>query len=272
MSEDVTVQAARAISEKVSGPFPKTALVLGSGLGPFADGMQADAIIPYDQIPGFPVSTVQGHSGRLVVGSAGGVPLVCMQGRMHLYEGHPAAKLAVAVRTLRRLGVETLILTNAAGGATLEMTAGTLMILDDHINLSGHNPLIGPNDESVGPRFVDMSEPYDPPLRALMKQAAAETGVEVKSGVYLQVSGPNFETPAEVRAFARLGADAIGMSTVPETLVARHCGMRVAALSVITNLGSGLSPHALSHAETISEADKAFDRVSRLMLAFLKKL
>ncbi len=272
MSEDIAGRAAEAIRSQVSGDFPKIALVLGSGLGPFADALEQEAVIPYDRIPGFPVSTVQGHAGRLVIGTVGGIRVACMQGRMHLYEGHPASSLAVSVRALKRLGVETLVLTNAAGGLRADLTPGSLMLLDDHINFSGHNPLTGPNDEAVGPRFVDMTDAYDPALRKLMAEAAAETGVSLKSGVYLQVAGPNFETPAEVRAYAILGADAVGMSTVPETLVARHAGMRVAAVSVITNLAAGLSGHALSHAETIEEAGKAFDEMSRLVTRFLQKL
>lgn len=272
MSEDVTIRAAEALRAAVPGAFPKVALVLGSGLGPYADTLGASVAVPYDRIPGFPVSTVQGHAGRLVVGTVGATRVACMQGRMHLYEGHPAASLAVSVRTLKRLGVETLVLTNAAGGLRADLTPGSLMMLEDHINFSGHNPLTGPNDEAVGPRFVDMTDAYDPGLRRRLAEAAAETGVELKAGVYLQVAGPNFETPAEVRAYRILGADAVGMSTVPETLAARHAGMRVAAVSVITNLAAGLAGHALSHAETIEEAGKAFGEMSRLMNAFLQKL
>jgi inosine/guanosine/xanthosine phosphorylase family protein len=272
MAEDIVAAAAEAVAREVAGPFPRTALVLGSGLGPFADAMEIDSVVPYDRIPGFPSSTVQGHAGRLVIGRAGGTPLVCMQGRMHLYEGYEPARLAVSVRTLKRLGVETLVLTNAAGGLNPAFGPGTIMIMDDHINLSGANPLIGPNDDRVGPRFVDMTDAYDPELRRLLHEAAREAGVPVQSGVYLQVAGPNFETPAEVRAYRILGADAVGMSTVPETLVARHAGMRVAGISVITNLAAGLAGHALSHAETIEEAGKAFDGMSRLLNGFLGKL
>lgn len=272
MPEDIAGQAATAIAEQYDGAFPKVALVLGSGLGGFAEAMQVDAAIPYAQINGFPVSTVQGHAGRLVIGTAGGAPVACMQGRMHLYEGHPAPSLAVSIRALRRLGVETLVLTNAAGGLRPDLTPGSLMAIEDHINLSGFNPLIGPNDEAVGPRFVDMTDAYDPALRALLDQAAAAQDVELKRGVYLQVAGPNFETPAEIRAFRTLGADAVGMSTVPETLVARHCGMRVAAVSLITNLAAGIADHPLSHAETLSESAKAFDPMSRLIIDFLGRL
>ncbi|MDQ0465607.1 inosine/guanosine/xanthosine phosphorylase family protein [Caulobacter ginsengisoli] len=268
----IAAKAAAAISARYSGPFPKVALVLGSGLGGFGETMQVTEAIPYAEIEGFPVSTVQGHAGRLLIGKAGAADVVCMQGRMHLYEGHPPASLAVAIRALRRLGVETLVLTNAAGGLRPDLTPGSLMAIEDHINLSGFNPLIGPNDEAVGPRFVDMTDAYDPALRALLGQAAAAQGVDLKRGVYLQVAGPNFETPAEIRAFRTLGADAVGMSTVPETLVARHCGMRVAAVSLITNLAAGIADHPLSHAETLSESAKAFGPMSRLITDFLGKL
>lgn len=268
MTTDRIQQAADAISARLKGAFPKIVLVLGSGLGPYADTLQDAIAIPYGDIPGFPMSTVAGHSGRLVIGKAGGLPVACMQGRMHLYEGHEAASLALPVRTFKRLGAETLLLTNAAGSLDRDMGPGSIMIVEDHINLTTRNPLIGPNDESIGPRFFDMSEAYDPALRADLKAAADAAGVPVRSGVYVQVLGPNFETPAEIRAFRILGGDAVGMSTVPETLVARHCGLKVAALSLITNLGAGLAGHALSHEETIEEAGKAAQSVTRLLDAF----
>jgi inosine/guanosine/xanthosine phosphorylase family protein len=269
MIDDLAGPASEAIAARHGGAFPKVALVLGSGLGGFGDTMKIDAAIPYGEIRGFPVSTVQGHAGRLLIGTAGGAPVVCMQGRTHLYEGHAPTSLAVSIRALRRLGVETLVLTNAAGGLRPDLTPGSLMAIEDHINLSGFNPLIGPNNEAVGPRFVDMTDAYDPGLRAILDEAAAAQGVELKRGVYLQVAGPNFETPAEIRAFRVLGADAVGMSTVPETLVARHCGMKVAAVSLITNLAAGIADHPLSHAETLAESAKAFDPMSRLITDFL---
>ncbi|MEI9994441.1 MAG: purine-nucleoside phosphorylase [Rhizomicrobium sp.] len=257
-----------AVKAVLGEAFPKTALVLGSGLGPFADTM-ADAVdIPYGDIPGFPVPTVAGHEGRLRIGTVGGHPLVCMQGRLHGYEGHPAQALAVPVRILRRLGAERLILTNAAGGLRPDLPAGTLMIVEDHINFSGRNPLVGPNDDSFGPRFPDMSHAYDPELRVRLAQAARDADVAVTQGIYVHVLGPSFETPAEIRMFAALGADAVGMSTVPECLVAVHAGMKVAALSLITNLAAGLSAVPLTHHETLSEAAKAYARVERLLLRF----
>jgi len=257
------------IRRRHDGTFPKTALVLGSGLGRFGEEMVLDAEIPYGDIAGFPVSTVAGHSGRLLIGRVEGTAIVCMQGRMHLYEGYAPQDLALPIRALHRLGAERLILTNAAGSTRRDLPAGSLMLIEDHINFTGRNPLVGPNDERLGPRFVDMSEPYDPELRAGLQAAAEAEGIEMQSGVYAQVLGPNFETPAEVRMVARLGVDAIGMSTVPECLVARHAGMRVAAVSLITNLGSGLAAEPLSHEETMREADKAYERMARLFRRFL---
>lgn len=271
-SRKTVARAVGAVRKRHSGPFPATALILGSGLGQFGERLTIEASISYADIPGFPVSTVAGHAGRLLIGKAGKTPVACMQGRMHLYEGYAARALAVPIRTLRSLGAETLIITNAAGGLRPDLTPGRLMIVDDHINLSGANPLTGPNDDGIGPRFVDMSDAYDPELRAALRRAAQAEGIAVTSGVYVQVAGPNFETPAEIRMLSTLGADAVGMSTVPECLAARHCGMRVAALSLITNLAAGLSPHALSHDETMSEAAKAGEHVSRLLLRYLNGL
>ena len=265
-------KAVEAIRQHAEGPFPKTALILGSGLGEFGEGMASSAVIPYGDIPGFPQSTVAGHAGRLLVGSAAGHPLVCMQGRLHVYEGHDPRQIALPIRTLRQLGVEVLIITNAAGGMRADLPAGALMMIEDHINYSGRNPLIGPNDDTFGPRFFDMGEAYDPALRTKLRSAAELEQIDLKTGVYLYTTGPNFETPAEIRAFAALGADAVGMSTVPECLVARHCGLKVVGLSLITNLAAGLSKVELSHQETMDEAAKAFDKINRLLLRFLRSL
>jgi inosine/guanosine/xanthosine phosphorylase family protein len=264
-------QAAAAIRARLAGPFPTTALVLGSGLGRFAEKLSGATVISYADIPGFPPSTVVGHHGNLVVGEVAGAPLAIMQGRAHAYEGHAPQTIAVPIRTLRKLGVERLILTNASGGLKSDMPAGTLMIIKDHINLSGINPLVGPNDDAIGPRFPDMSHAYDPELRAMLAVAAREAGVAVRIGVYLYTLGPNFETPAEVRMFEAMGAEAVGMSTVPECLVARHCGMKVAALSLVTNLAAGLSTTPLSHEETLAAAQNAYEKVERLLLAFLAR-
>jgi inosine/guanosine/xanthosine phosphorylase family protein len=257
-----------AVRSAITTPFPKTALILGSGLGPLADRIEGAVDVPYSAIPGFPIPTVAGHQGRLRIGTIAGHPLACMQGRLHAYEGHPAQALAVPIRILRRLGVERLVITNAAGSLRIERPAGTLMVVDDHINFSGQNPLVGPNDQSFGPRFPDMSAAYDPALRALMHRAAEQAGVPITHGIYVYALGPSFETPAEIRTFAALGADAVGMSTVPECIAAVHCGMKVVALSVITNLAAGLAGAPLTHQETIAEAERAYSRVERLFLAF----
>jgi len=269
---DPIPRAVAAVQARFGAAFPKTVLVLGSGLGRFADKLSGARKMSYADIPGFARSTVAGHSGTLIAGNVGETPLAVMAGRIHIYEGHPPQAIATPIRILRKLGVERLILTNASGGLKPDMPAGTLMIVSDHINFSGVNPLIGPNDDSIGPRFPDMSDAYDPALRALLADAAREAGVAVRSGVYLYTLGPNFETPAEVRMFASLGADAVGMSTVPECLVARHCGMKVAALSLVTNLAAGISDTPLTHEETLAAADSAYERVESLLLRFIAKL
>lgn len=261
-----------AIKAAHGGDFPKVALILGSGLGKFGDLMDIDTVISYDDIPDFPQPTVVGHAGRLLIGKVGRTPLLCMQGRMHLYEGHPAHKLAISIRTFRRLGVEKLIITNAAGSLHMDMPAGSIMNITDHVNMSGHNPLTGPNDDAVGPRFFDMTEAYDKDMRTRLASSAEALDIKLHSGVYVQLAGPNFETPAEIRMLGKLGIDAVGMSTVQECLVARHCGMDVAGLSLITNLGCGLSPTPLSHDETLSEAEKAFGSISRLLTHFIDAL
>ncbi|WP_281301637.1 MULTISPECIES: purine-nucleoside phosphorylase [unclassified Iodidimonas] len=264
--------SAKAIKAHYDKAFPKTALILGSGLGKFGENMELEAVIDYADIPDFPVSTVAGHSGRLLIGTVGKTPLVCMQGRMHLYEGYPAQRLAIPVRTLKSLGVERIIITNAAGSTRPEMGPGSLMMIADHINFSAQNPLIGANDDRFGDRFFDMSDAWNSELRTALSGAAKAEGINLHSGVYLQVAGPNFETPAEVRMFAAFGADAIGMSTVPECLVAHHAGMKVVGISVITNLAAGIARHALSHDETISEANKAYEDMKRLLTRFLADL
>jgi inosine/guanosine/xanthosine phosphorylase family protein len=259
-----------AIRRAHPGAFPRAALILGSGLGRFGTEMEVDATIPYEEIDGFPRSTVQGHAGRLLIGRIGSAPLICMQGRMHLYEGHPPQALAIPIRVLRELGVETLVLTNAAGGINPALGPGAVMLIEDHINLSGLNPLAGPNDGHYGPRFFDMSNAYDPGLREALRRAAAATGLALQAGVYAQLLGPNFETPAEIRMLAQLGADAVGMSTVPECLVARHCGMRVAGLSIITNAAAGIGAATLSHEETLAEAEKASAKVCTVLRHFFE--
>ena len=248
---------------------PRLGLVLGSGLGGLADAVQDATAIPYKDLPGFPVGSVAGHAGRLVLGTLEGTPVVVLQGRAHLYEGIPASDLAVPVRTVRALGAESIILTNAAGSLNPEAGPGSLMALTDHINLMGANPLTGANDDALGPRFVPLGDAYDPALREALRAAADGEGVELHEGVYLAVSGPSFETPAEIRAFKVLGADAVGMSTVPEVIVARHCGLRVAAVSAITNLAEGMGTEQLSHEHTLQNAAVAAEQLQRVLRRFV---
>jgi inosine/guanosine/xanthosine phosphorylase family protein len=267
-ARNVIENGARAITAHFGGKLPATVLVLGSGIARFAERLENAKSLSYADIPGFAPSTVAGHAGKLMVGQVAGKPLAIMAGRIHVYEGHPAQAIATLVRILKAAGVERLILTNASGGLSPDLVAGTLMIVEDHINFGGVNPLIGPNDESIGPRFPDMTDAYDPGLRALLAQAAEEAGVPVRRGVYLYCTGPNFETPSEVRLFGKWGADVVGMSTVPECLAARHCGMQVAAVSLVTNLAAGLSANPLTHEETLMEAQKAYGAMEKLLLRF----
>lgn len=270
--DEAALAAADTIRDRHGKDFPRHAMILGSGLGRFGDAITVECEIPYGDIPDFPVSTVSGHKGRFLIGKAGDTPVICMQGRMHIYEGHPARNIGVPIRALRKLGVDTLILTNAAGSLRAEMPAGSLMLIEDHINFSGRNPLVGPNDEGIGPRFPDMTQAYDLELRGKLQEAAKAEKIKLHAGVYLHILGPNFETPAEIRAFRIWGADAVGMSTVPECLVARHCGMRVVGLSLITNLAAGIAGHLLTHEETVVEGEKAYDSLRRLFLRYLALL
>jgi inosine/guanosine/xanthosine phosphorylase family protein len=272
MTQDTSAliaSGAAAVTARIPD-FPKTAIVLGSGLGGFAKGLSDAISIPYWDIPGFSRSTVVGHLGNLIVGSLEGTRIAVMQGRAHAYEGHSGTAIAMPIRILKRLGVDTLILTNAAGGLNLDLAPGSLVLIEDHINFAQFNPLIGPNDDSIGPRFPDMSEPYDRDLRMKLETAAAKAGVALKKGVYVFVLGPNFETAAEIRMFAKLGADLVGMSTVPECLVARHAGMKVAAISIVTNYGTGLVQAAQSHKETLATAEQAGHQLEHLLCAFFR--
>lgn len=237
-----------AIKKRVSLQ-PKVGVVLGSGLGAFADSLDHLQKIPYQELPHIPSSNVVGHAGNLCFGVARGVPVVCMQGRVHLYEGHPVASVVHGVRTMARLGVSTVILTNAAGGLEPTWSPGDLMLVTDHLNLTGTNPLCGPNDDSLGTRFPDMSFAYDRELQNGLRGVAKSAGIPLREGVYAQLLGPSYETPAEVRMVRSLGAQAIGMSTVVEVIALRHMGVRVGALSCITNSAAGISPHPLDHKE-----------------------
>jgi len=250
---------------------PRVGIVLGSGLGAVADAVDDAVVVPYDELPGFPRPSVEGHVGRAVLGRIGGMPVAVLQGRAHLYEGGDLDAVRIPVRALRAAGAETLVLTNAAGSLRAEVGPGRLMLISDHINMSGVNVLIGPNDDALGPRFPSLRDAYDPELRAELRDAAAELDVPLAEGVYLAVSGPTFETPAEIRAFRTLGADAVGMSTVHEAIVARHCGLRVAAVSAITNLAEGMSEEPLSHEQTLRDAARASGDLARLLLRWLER-
>lgn len=268
---DIAQRVAAQVAATVPGVAPRVGIVLGSGLGAIADRVEQAVAIPYGDLPGFPVSGVAGHAGRMVLGRLGGVPVVAMQGRVHLYEGMRHDDIKIFVRTLMRLGCETLVVTNAAGALRRDLPPGSLMMVADHINLIPGNPLIGPNDEAYGPRFPTLEDAYDPALRDQLRRAAERLAIRLHEGVYVGCLGPSFETPAEIRAYARLGGDAVGMSTVPEAIVARHCGLRVAALSVITNFAAGLGEDAHGHDETLSQAGRASAEVARLLHGFLEE-
>ena len=246
-------EAAAAVRARC-GAAPDVAVVLGSGLGDFADSLADSVTVPYEVLPHWPQSRVVGHAGRLVVGSLAGKRVAALAGRVHVYEGHAMATVVFAVRVMARLGVKRLILTNAAGGINTAFGQGALMVIDDHINLMGGNPLIGPNDDRVGPRFPDMSEVYSRRLRALADEAARAAGVPIQHGVYVAVHGPSYETPAEIRAFRTLGADAVGMSTAPEAIAARHLGVEVLGISCITNMAAGVLDQPLVHDEVMETA------------------
>jgi purine-nucleoside phosphorylase len=261
------VKAAVARINKTSHLRPTLALVLGSGFNHLLREMDVDAEISYAKLPGFLKPGVAGHDGKLVLGKLGGTPALVLSGRAHFYEGHSMEQVTFAVRTLAACGVRDLLLTNAAGGINRKFRAGDFMALTDHINLMGANPLRGPAIPGL-PRFVDLTEAYDQKLNALLISAARATNLKLQRGVYLAVSGPSYETPAEIRAFARLGADAVGMSTVPEVMVARQCGLRVAALSCITNLAAGISQNPLSHEEVLGTGERVKLIGARLLKEF----
>ena len=235
---------------------PDLALVLGSGLGGLADRIEDPVYIPYGQIPHFPVSTTPGHAGRFVVGRLSGRMVLCMQGRFHYYEGHDMAAIALPVRVLKALGCRALVLTNAAGGVNWDFSVGDFMLITDHINFMGANPLRGENDDAIGPRFCDMTHVYTPEFQQTARQVAAQQGITLREGVYLGYMGPSFETPAEIRAFRTLGADAVGMSTVPEAIAASHCGLPVLGVSLITNMAAGMAGKRLSGDEVIEIANQ----------------
>lgn len=243
---------------------PRVGVILGSGLGELADRIERTEEISYADLPGFPVPTVLGHAGTLQIGDWSGMRIACLQGRFHAYEGHDLSTLALPVRALQAAGCEILLLTCAAGSLQEEMGPGSLMLVTDHINWSGVSPLAGSNDERVGPRFVDLSRAYDPALQVIARMAANESGIALHEGVYIWCLGPNFETPAEIRAFHMLGADAVGMSTVPECLAAVHCGLRVMAIAVMVNLAAGMQAN-LSHVDTLAMGREALPQLGMLL-------
>lgn len=251
---------------------PEIGLILGSGLGVLADEITEAKVIPYDEIPNFPVSTVEGHAGELVIGKLMGKQVITLKGRFHFYEGYNLEQVTFPVRLMQLLGVKKLIVTNAAGGININFNPGDLMIISDHINLTGNNPLIGPNDNDLGPRFSDMSEAYNKELIKLAEEVAAKEGVLVRKGVYAGLTGPNYETPSEIRFLRLIGADAVGMSTVPEVIIANHGGMKVLGISCISNMAAGILPVKLNHEEVMETANLVRDKFLRFVKGILKAM
>src|SRR4030095_16310542 len=265
-AEFLQAEAAAKFIQSKTKLRPQIALVLGSGLGAFADEFEGAAKIPYTKIPHFPRSTAIGHAGQLVLGKVHGIPVAGMQGRVHLYEGYSAKRVAFPVRVFARMGVRAVILTNAAGGINLGYSQGALVAIRDHVNLQGANPLVGPNDDRFGPRFPDMTQAYDREFRRFVTEEGKKLSLDLHEGVYLALAGPNYETPAEIHSFRTLGADLVGMSTVPEVLAARHSGIRVLGISCVTNMAAGITGATLT-------ADEVFEtgaRVKHQFIALLK--
>jgi purine-nucleoside phosphorylase len=262
------VQTAADHIRACAAPVPEVAIVLGSGLGDFANHVADATVIPYASIPGWPQSNVVGHAGKLVLGKVRNRQLAVLSGRVHVYEGHSMDTVVFATRAMAALGVKTLILTNAAGGIKTTFAQGALMVIDDHINLLGNNPLVGPNDDRFGPRFPDMTEVYSKRLRGVADSAAATVGFQLDHGVYAAMLGPSYETPAEIRFLRTIGADAVGMSTVPEAIAARHMGLEVLGISCITNMAAGVLPQPLNHGEVMATAQ----RVGRVFIQLLEEI
>ena len=268
---EAAAQAADVLRARVGSTVAVAGVILGSGLGGLADRVEHSTVVPFAEVPGFPAATVVGHAGKLIAGQLGGRPVVALSGRFHMYEGHDAALASFPVRVLHALGIRTLFVSNAAGGIRRTFRSGDLMLIRDHVNLMFRNPLIGaaePGDD----RFPDMSAPYDAELGDQLREHATALGIPLQEGVYGGLLGPSYETPAEVRMLATLGVDAVGMSTVPEVLVARAIGMRVAGISCVTNLSSGISPHALSHAEVLETTTRVAAQFERLVERFVEHL
>src|SRR2546421_6372720 len=251
---------------------PAVAIVLGSGLGAFADELTESTSLSYQEISGFAQATVEGHAGRLVIGKTGEVPIAAMQGRFHFYEGYALEDVTFPIRVLKLLGVRTLILTNAAGSLNTEFTPGSLMVISDHINLMGVNPLIGRNDDRFGPRFPELTSTYEPDLQGVVIEEAKAIGLDMRRGVYAALTGPSYETPAEIHMVRTLGADAVGMSTVPEAIVARHMDMRVIGISCITNLAAGVSDRPVDHSQVIATGERVRAQFTELLRRVIAKL
>jgi len=263
--------AARLILSRTS-LRPKIGLVLGSGLGAFADSLTGATRVPYADIPSFPQSTAIGHAGRLVIGNAGSVAVAAMQGRVHLYEGYSVQQVTFPIRVLGRMGVRAVILTNAAGGINLGYSQGALVLIRDHINLQGTNPLVGANDDRFGPRFPDMSQAYSREYRQIAREEATKLGITLHEGVYLALLGPSYETPAEIEYFRRIGADLVGMSTAAEVIAARHMGLHVLAISCVTNMAAGILDQPLSHAEVMETGERVKGTFEALLCAVLPRV
>lgn len=251
---------------------PRVAVVLGSGLGAFADALGEPSTVPYPDIPEWPASTALGHEGRLVGGMIEGVPVVALSGRVHLYEGYTAQQVVFAIRTLAELGVDALVLTNAAGGINTAYKPGQLVLIADHINLLGQNPLTGPNDDMLGPRFPDMSEAYSKRYREIARAAGKELGLDLAEGVYAAVPGPSYETPAEIRYLRTIGADLVGMSTVPETIAANHMDLKVLGISCVTNMAAGVAPGRLDHKEVLETGERVKGTMAELLRKVIPRL
>jgi purine-nucleoside phosphorylase len=264
-------EAARLIRTHIDVETP-VAIVLGSGLGAFADDLTDTVEIPYEEIPGFARSTVQGHAGRLVIGRVGDVTVAAMKGRFHFYEGYSLQDVTFPIRVLKMLGVRTLVLTNAAGTLNMNFSPGSLMVISDHLNLLGDNPLRGENDERFGPRFPDLTSVYARPLQDIVIDEAKAMGIEVRRGIYAALSGPSYETPAEIKMMRTLGADAVGMSTVPEAIVARHMNMQVIGISCITNLAAGVSDAPIDHSQVMEIGERVRVHFTELLRRVIKKL
>lgn len=265
-------QSAELIAAACGKLAPKIAIILGSGLGGLAAKIDDPVVLAYRDLPGFPILTVAGHAGQLIIGKLGGVPVIVLNGRKHFYETADAFPLKTMIRSVRAAGVETLFLSNAAGSLRANIGVSELMLITDHINFLGLNPLTGLNDETFGPRFFPVTDAWDPGLRATIKAVAQREGVKLHEGVYVAFRGPSFETPAEIRMVQGWGADAVGMSSVPDCLIARHCGLKVAGVSCITNMGAGLSDEHLTHAHTLENAARGAAAFERLVVAAVKEL